>query len=138
MCGSDTLTTVVSSTSMKVANITEMAMIHGIDVACSSRCVGHRSRPMTLISYTPSASPTCPGRSRCSGSWPGSSTIFTGTRCTTFTKLPVAFSGGSRLKRAPVAAAMLSTLPLNSRAAVGVDRDRRALARPHVRSAASP
>ncbi len=27
MCGSDTLTTVVSSTSMKVANITEMAMI---------------------------------------------------------------------------------------------------------------
>jgi hypothetical protein len=31
------------------------------------------------------------------------------------TKLPVAFSGGSRLKRDPVAAAMLSTLPLNSR-----------------------
>src|SRR5262249_45996093 len=30
MWGSDTLTTVVSSTSMKVANITEMAMIHGL------------------------------------------------------------------------------------------------------------
>src|SRR5262245_16599982 len=30
MCGSDTLTTVVSSTSMKVANITEMAMIQGL------------------------------------------------------------------------------------------------------------
>ena len=30
MCGSDTLTTVVSSTSMKVANITETAMIHGL------------------------------------------------------------------------------------------------------------
>ncbi len=29
MCGSDTLTTVVSSTSMKVANITEIAMILG-------------------------------------------------------------------------------------------------------------
>src|SRR6185436_625160 len=52
-----------------------------------------------------------PGRRRWSGSWPLSNVIFTGTRCTTFTKLPVAFSGGSRLKRAPVAAAMLSTLP---------------------------
>src|SRR5262249_49521537 len=31
-----------------------------------------------------------------------SNTSFTGTRCTTFTKLPVAFSGGSRLKRTPV------------------------------------
>ena len=30
MCGSDTLTTVVSSTSMKVANITETAMIQGL------------------------------------------------------------------------------------------------------------
>jgi hypothetical protein len=29
--------------------------------------------------------------------------IFTGTRCTTFTKLPEALSGGSREKRAPVA-----------------------------------
>jgi hypothetical protein len=30
------------------------------------------------------------------------------------TKLPVAFSGGSRLNRAPVAPAMLSTLPFYS------------------------
>src|SRR3989442_4243432 len=30
MCGSDTFTTVVSSTSMKVANITAIAMIHGL------------------------------------------------------------------------------------------------------------
>src|SRR5262245_1523950 len=35
MCGSDTFTTVVSSTSMKVANITEMAMIHGLIGFCS-------------------------------------------------------------------------------------------------------
>ena len=34
MCGSDTLTTVVSSTSMKVANITEIAMIHGLIGRC--------------------------------------------------------------------------------------------------------
>jgi hypothetical protein len=30
MCGSDTLTTVVSSTSMKVPNITEMAISQGL------------------------------------------------------------------------------------------------------------
>src|SRR6186997_3087132 len=30
MCGSDTFTTVVSSTSMKVANMTAMATIHGL------------------------------------------------------------------------------------------------------------
>ncbi len=34
MCGSDTLTTVVSSTSMKVANITETAMSHGLMCRC--------------------------------------------------------------------------------------------------------
>src|SRR5262249_32191739 len=38
-----------------------------------------------------------------------SKTIFTGTRWTTFTKLPVAFSGGSRLNAAPLPAWMLST-----------------------------
>jgi hypothetical protein len=37
--------------------------------------------------------------------------IRTGFRCTTFTKLPVAFSGGSRLVRAPVAPGMFSTYP---------------------------
>ena len=30
MCGSDTLTTVVSSTSMKVANMTAIATTHGL------------------------------------------------------------------------------------------------------------
>ena len=34
MCGSDTLTTVVSSTSMKVANITETAMSQGLMWPC--------------------------------------------------------------------------------------------------------
>ena len=43
-----------------------------------------------------------------------SSRIFTGTRCTTFTQLPVAFSGGSRENRAPVPALMESTLPWNT------------------------
>src|SRR6185295_19586060 len=35
MCGSDTLTTVVSSTSMNVANMTAIATIHGLTVGCS-------------------------------------------------------------------------------------------------------
>ena len=38
--------------------------------------------------------------------------IFTGMRWTTFTKLPTAFSGGSRLMREPVLPAMESTRPL--------------------------
>jgi hypothetical protein len=51
--------------------------------------------------------PTRSGRST-GGS---SSTIFTGTRCTTFTQLPDAFSGGSSENTAPVPEAMLSTRP---------------------------
>src|SRR5207253_10310471 len=35
ICGSDTFTTVVSSTSMKVANITETAINHGLTCLCS-------------------------------------------------------------------------------------------------------
>src|SRR5258708_38574577 len=35
MCGRETLTTVVSSTSMKVANITATATIHGLMCGCS-------------------------------------------------------------------------------------------------------
>src|SRR4029079_8636172 len=45
--------------------------------------------------------------------WPCRSSIliFTGTRCVTLMKLPVAFSGGSSETRAPVPAATLSTWP---------------------------
>ncbi len=54
----------------------------------------------------------------------------TGTRCTIFVKLPVAFSGGSTLKVAPVAGATLSTRPCKVRFdASSVDVD--AVARAH-------
>ena len=73
MCGSDTLTTVVSSTTMKVPSITDDRR----------RATGGRGR-----CRSPLAVPSCdvvsvhqrvntvavtdmPGRSRCSGSWPG-------------------------------------------------------------------
>ena len=132
MCGSDTLTTVVSSTSMKVANMTATATIHGLTGVAHARLSG---RPPTGVHGRRT---DMPGRSRCSGSWLPSSTIFTGTRCTTLTKLPLAFSGGSRLKRDPVAAAMLSTLPVNAAAAVGVHLDRHQLSRHACPRAASP
>src|SRR5271156_2083848 len=41
MCGRDTFTTVVSSTSMKVQNITEMAMIQGLTCLCSGMRAEH-------------------------------------------------------------------------------------------------
>ena len=48
-----------------------------------------------------------PGRSGTSGAW--SSRMSTGTRCTTFTKFPLALSGGRRAKRAPDAPARLDS-----------------------------
>ena len=42
-------------------------------------------------------------------------TIFTGTRCTIFTKLPVAFSAGNAVKREPEPSWMLSTWPVSFR-----------------------
>src|SRR5262245_25278211 len=39
MCGSDTFTTVVSSTSMKVANITAMATIQGLTFGANVDCL---------------------------------------------------------------------------------------------------
>src|SRR6476620_9707645 len=53
-----------------------------------------------------------PGRKTCSLVSPWSNVIFTGMRCTTFTKFPVAFSGGKRLVIAPLAPAMLCRWPL--------------------------
>ena len=82
MCGSDTLTTVVSSTSMKVAHITAIATIHGFTSRGRASASGEagRGHRVRIVGTT-----DIPGRSRWSGSWPGSSTILTGTRCTTFT-----------------------------------------------------
>ena len=41
MCGSDTLTTVVSSTSMNVANMTEIAMIQGLTCGWDGILISH-------------------------------------------------------------------------------------------------
>src|ERR1035437_4200275 len=43
MCGRETLTTVVSSTSMKVANMTAVATIHGLTWGCVSSENGTQS-----------------------------------------------------------------------------------------------
>ena len=114
MCGRDTLTTVVSSTSMKVPNITAIAIIHGLitgsclSVIAEAELLTLGILPHAYLKITV-GSTDMPGRSRCSGSSPLSKLMRTGTRCTTFTKLPVAFSGGNKLKRAPVAPPKVNT-----------------------------
>src|SRR5919204_391688 len=62
-----------------------------------------------------STSTDMPGRSRWLVSLGCSTAIFTGTRWTTLVKFPVALSGGSSAKRAPVAGLRLSTRPENLR-----------------------
>src|SRR5262249_31030029 len=51
------------------------------------------------------------GRSTLAVNWVGSRTIFTGMRCTTFVKLPVALSGGSSANSCPLAGDRLSMRP---------------------------
>ncbi len=63
-----------------------------------------------------------PGRSGCAGSSSGTA-IRTGTRCTTLVKLPLALSGGSRAKRAPVAGLRRLHRALEPDAAVGIDAE---------------
>ena len=55
-----------------------------------------------------------PGRIRSSAATLAGTRMRTGTRCTTLVKLPVALSGGSRLKTEPDAGATLATVPLMS------------------------
>ena len=62
----------------------------------------------------------------------------TGTRCTILVKLPVAFSGGSRVNTEPEAGATLSTVPVDVAVREGVDLELHRLARPRARRAASP
>src|SRR5919197_5842193 len=89
MCGSETFTTVVSRTSMNVANITEMATIHGLiaggDAVAGSADMRYRTAPAEgRIIQRPRRNTVgrtdIPGRSRCSGSCPFSKTILTGNR----------------------------------------------------------
>ena len=56
-----------------------------------------------------------PGLSQPSAAAASGTAIRTGSRCTTLVKLPVAFSGGSRLNCAPEAGAIPSTRPVSSR-----------------------
>ena len=111
ICGSATLTMVVSSTSMIAAVISPNRMnqrpaIAGASVPAGALRDGGAHRRYTV------AVTDMPGRSTAPASAPPSRTIFTGTRCTTLTKLPLALSAGSRLNVAPVAPAIDSTWPL--------------------------
>src|ERR1700722_5416624 len=60
------------------------------------------------------ASADIPGRTSVPSAGCGSSTIFTGMRCTTLVKLPVALSGGSSANVLPVPGDQLSTCPVST------------------------
>ena len=61
-----------------------------------------------------------PGRNCCTSfSWGLLNSIFTGMRCTTFTKLPDALSGGSSANLAPVAGENEVTFEIRTRAPDG-------------------
>ena len=65
---------------------------------CRSRRVS-----IAIVAVAPARSAGSPSR--------GSSRIFTGMRCTTFTQFPEAFCGGRMANSAPEAGEMLSTSP---------------------------
>jgi len=76
-----------------------------VGLSSSTRCGRHRTRIVTTTDM--------PARSVCGLPIPFPSRwILTGTRWTTFTQLPVAFSGGRSEKRAPVPALIDSIVPV--------------------------
>ena len=79
----------------------------------SCECLSLMRRPAWLSARRTVGSTETPSGSGRFGSMPLSITIFTGTRCTILTKLPVAFSGGNAVKREPEPSWMLSTWPFS-------------------------
>ena len=72
--------------------------------------------------------PACSGRS----AGPCRASSSTGSRCVTFTQLPVAFSGGSSEKVLPVPGLKFASAGLQLQVGKGVELHRRRLAEPHV------
>jgi hypothetical protein len=73
-----------------------------------------------------------PGRSRSNPAWFASRTIFTGTRCVTFVKLPVALSGGSKRELRSAGRSDLRYLPFQDQAGKLVDADLGGVAFPNA------
>src|SRR4051812_16158243 len=89
MCGSETLAMLVSSTSINVASVTVRPITNGENF-------GFQVSDMAAYLTSTDGTTLIPGARRTSGSAGCSKTILTGTRWTTLTKFPVAFSGGIR------------------------------------------
>src|ERR1051325_936965 len=117
MCGIATFTMLVSRISRIDASVTVIAMIQRCGYEGSSARVESNSAVADDMGYfvTTVALTLMPGRSGCAASNGPSTRMRTGIRCTTFVKFPVALSGGSSEKRAPVAGLRLSTWPVNFR-----------------------
>ena len=86
---------------MKVAIETTTATSQGLRLPAAERLEFQPATGPLVRHCTVTVGTTdMPGPSNTSGGW--SNTILTGTRWTILTKLPVAFSGGSRLNAVPL------------------------------------
>ena len=113
MCGSATLTIVVSSTCMKVLDITAIVISARLCFAAAAIEDYFEVATVRVVAVVSTVTVALvPTRNGKFGS-DAATAIRTGTRCVTFTQLPVAFCGGSSEKAAPLARLMFSTRPSN-------------------------
>src|ERR1700679_3876649 len=91
-------------------NRNEPGIVPGLPGGAGGGRCGLRCAHLTVTA----GSAEIPSGSGILGSRPLSMTILTGTRCTTLTKLPVAFSGGKAVNLDPEPSWMLSTWPRRS------------------------
>ena len=105
----------------------------GTDVTAAARRLRRRptpwpaGAPVSIVGST-----DIPGRTRVPSEGCSSSTIFTGTRCTTLVKLPVALSGGSSANVLPVPGDQAVHMAGEREVGKGVDSDASRLANPNV------
>ena len=108
------------------------AISHGLARGCQRVAAA-----ASLIARVTVGSTESPSGSHGSRSSPLSITIFTGTRCTILTKLPVAFSAGKAENREPEPIWMLSHVADQLEPGIRVDADTHRLARAHLGELAS-
>ena len=136
MCGIATFTMLVSTSSSTLASVTAKAMRYRYPVDLRLRAApGAAGSAAIAISVAVDLTRIVDvdrhaGTERMRRVLARSTAMRTGTRCTTLVKLPVALSGGSRAKRAPVAGLSDSTVPWNVTPRIGIHAELDRVARP--------